>query len=76
MSTQTATLTFDMTDPDARAAFDAAYRALDVRAALRAFDNYLHDEIEHNEEKCRADADEIRTRLYDIMSAHGVNIHE
>ncbi len=76
MSTQTATLTFDLTDPEARVEFNIACRARDVRAALNDFDNYLHDEIKHKNVELRDGAESIRARLYEIMSAACVIIHE
>lgn len=76
MSTQTGTLTFDLTDPDARRAFLLASRASNMLAAVQEFDQYLRDEIKYKNPKLRDGAESIRARLHEIMSEEGITIHE
>jgi len=65
--TQTATLTFDLTDPDAREAFELATKAQDMAMVLREFDEYLRNDS-------RIIVKVVREELHRTMSAHGINV--
>ena len=72
--TQTATLTFDLTDPDARKAFELATKAQDMVMAMRSFSLYLRDEIKHREKEDRDDTEEVLDKLLLIMSNMDINV--
>jgi hypothetical protein len=71
--TQTATLTFDLTDPDARRAYHLAIKAEDMAKALSDFDYYLRNQSKHLGKNEQARVLTVRDMLRDIMSAHGIN---
>ena len=74
MATETATLTFDLTDPDAARAFHRAVHALDLCLTLSDLDGELRRIIKYSEDETRADcADYWRDRLWAAIDYHGVH---
>jgi hypothetical protein len=76
MSTQMAIITYDLTDPDAQAAFELAMDAPKLRSVLWNFDQWLRNEIKHKDRSEWPDATRIRTELYSAMRLEGVAIYE
>jgi copper(I)-binding protein len=71
---QTATLTFDLTDPDARAAFSRACNADNAHAALIAIAEYLREQVKYHDEKTRDDIHEMRAKFYGILGDYEVSL--
>jgi hypothetical protein len=73
---QTATLTFDLQDPEARYAFNLATKAPDMRNALLELERYLHDQYKYQDEGTRDDIYDMRKRFYAIMLEHHITLDE
>jgi hypothetical protein len=73
---QVATFTFDLTDPEARHAFDLVVKAPDMRNALLEYEQYLHDQYKYQDETTRDDIYDIRKRFYEVMLEHHITLHE
>jgi hypothetical protein len=71
---QTVTLTFDLTNPDARAAFSRACNADNAHAALSAIAEYLRDQEKYHEPKTRDDIYEMRARFYGILGEYELSL--
>jgi uncharacterized short protein YbdD (DUF466 family) len=74
MSTQTATLTFDLTDHHAERQLRLALNASRMMFALQSFDRYLRTHAKHSDEP--PDIHEIRQEFHALLSAEDINIHE
>lgn len=72
---QTATLTYDLTDPDARDAFALACKAPDLLRALLEFDQYLHDQVKYHERKDQHDVEQVRHRFLSLMRDNDIKLH-
>jgi hypothetical protein len=73
---QIATLTFDLTDPEANYAFNLAMKAPDMRNALIEYEQYLHDQYKYQNEDTRDDIYDIRKKFYEVMLEHSIKLHE
>ena len=73
---QTATLTFDLQDPEAKYAFGLATKAPDMRNALLELEEYLRDQYKYQTEDTRDDIYDIRKRFYAIMLEDHINLDE
>ena len=74
--TRTATLTFDLTDPDSLRAYRLAIKAEDMAMAMREFDEYLRNQAENYTKKEQVEMSIVRDALRLTMSAHGINIFD
>ena len=74
--TQTATLTFDLRNPDAKREFELATKAEDMAAVLREFDDYLRNQIKYLEKDEQDDIATVRDTLHTKMLAHGINVFD
>jgi hypothetical protein len=74
MSTQTATLTFDLTDVDAERQFRLAVNANRVMFALQSFDRYLRTHSKHSDDP--PDIHDVWREFCELLSAEGIDIHE
>jgi hypothetical protein len=74
--TQTATLAFDLTDPDALRAYQLANKAEDMANVLHEFDKYLRDQIKYLEKDEQHDMATVRDMLHTKMLAHGIKVSE
>jgi hypothetical protein len=76
MSTQTATLTFDLTDPEGERALRLAINAPRMMSVLWDFQGYLRDKVKYCETKDLPDIHEIRQEFHALLSAEDINIYE
>lgn len=72
MSTQTATINYDLTDPDARDAFRLAMDAPRWQSVVWNLDQFIRGQTKHTEPKDWPDAHRIREELHDLMTAEGI----
>jgi hypothetical protein len=71
---QTATLTFDLRDPDARAAFSRACNADNAHDALQAISMYLREQVKYHDAKTRDDIHEVRAKFYGILGEYELSL--
>jgi hypothetical protein len=71
---QTATITFDLTDPDAKVQFYLAANAASMYSVLWDFEQYLREQVKYHDDGTRDDTYAIRDKFYSIMSEHGINL--
>jgi hypothetical protein len=71
---QIGTLSFDLTDPDDRAAFATACNAPAMMAAMFEFQQYLREQVKYHEEGDRDDMHGVRDKWYEIMTSHGITV--
>jgi hypothetical protein len=74
--TRTATLTFDLTDPDSLRAYRLANKAEDMANVLHEFDEYLRNQTRYLEKDEQHDIATVRDTLHITMSAHGIKVPE
>jgi len=70
----TATISFDLRDPEAKEQFRMACSAAAMYSALWDMDQYLREQVKYHEPDQRDDTYEIRERLHTIMSEHGITL--
>ena len=77
-SPATATLTFDLTDPDGRRMHRNALQGEACRLAVWEFDNWLRNQIKYSDHaQCWIDAfEQVRRDLDRILDDHGIRLDE
>jgi hypothetical protein len=72
----TATLTFDLSDPDDAAAHRRAVNATGAYSTLAALDEYIRRGTKHCGPVEWPTAEEIRETLHNYLSDHNVNLND
>jgi len=71
---QTGTLSFDLTDPDARQQFRLACNAASMYSVLWDMDQYLREQVKYLDADERDDTYDIRQKLHELMSQGGITL--